>query len=130
MTHLEMKQTLKTHFSLNLNAYNKFYVNRSFKELFWLRSESRNVVSILHEYLNIYWIIISLGDSFWAPTSLQKLLRAKTKSFWAPTSLQKSLRAKTKLLSSFAEIEPLKAFFWFRSDFTKAVLISIVYLNI
>ena len=59
-----MQQTLKTHFALNLNAYNKFYVNRCFKELFRLRSDSRKVVSILNEYLNIYCIIISLRDSF------------------------------------------------------------------
>ena len=64
MTHLEMQQILKTHFALNLNAYDKFYLNRSFKGLFWLRSDSRKVVLILHEYLNIYCIIISLRDSF------------------------------------------------------------------
>ena len=75
-----MKQTLKTHFALNLNAYNKFYVNRSFKELFSLRSESRKVVLILHEYLNIYCVIRSLRDSVGAQTNFKKSPRAKTKS--------------------------------------------------
>ena len=77
-----MQQTLKTYFALNPSAYNKFYLNQAFKGLFWLRSDSTKVVLILHEYLNIYFIIISLRDSFWEPTSLQKSLREKTKSFW------------------------------------------------
>ena len=74
-----MQQTLKTHFELNLSAYNKFYLNRAFKELLWLRchyalklsaynqiyqnrafqgplwlqNESSNVVLILNEYFNV-----------------------------------------------------------------------------
>ena len=76
-----MQQTLKTHFALNLSAHNKFYLNRAFIGLFWLRSDSSKVVLILHEYWNIYCIIVSLTESFWAPTSLKKSLRKKTKSF-------------------------------------------------
>ena len=75
-----MQQTLKTQFALNLNACNKFYLNRAFKGLSWLRSDSSKVVLILHVYLNTYCIIISLRDSFSAPTSHKNSLRAKTKS--------------------------------------------------
>ena len=35
---------LKTHFALNLSAYNKVYLNRAFKGPFWLRSDSSKVV--------------------------------------------------------------------------------------
>ena len=59
-----MKQTLKTHFALNLSAFNKFYPNRAFKGRFWLRSDSNKVVLMLHVCLNIYCIIISPRDSF------------------------------------------------------------------
>ena len=76
-----MQQTLKTPLAPKLSAENKFYLNRAFKGLFWLQSESSKVVLILHEYLNIYCIIISLMDSFRAPTSHRKSLRVKTKSF-------------------------------------------------
>ena len=75
--HLEIQQTLKTHFALNLSAYNKFYLNKAFNGLFWLQSDSSKVVLNLHEYLNIYCIIISLRDSFLAPTSLKNSLHAK-----------------------------------------------------
>ena len=81
MTHLELQQTLKTHFPLNLIAYNKFYLNRAFKGLYWLRCDSTKVVLILIEYLNIYCVIISLRDSFGAQTNLKKSFRVKTKSF-------------------------------------------------
>ena len=77
-----MQQTLKTHFALNLSAYNKFYLNQAFKGLFWLRSDPRKVVLILNEYLNIYYVIIILRDSFIALTRLKKSVRTQTKSFW------------------------------------------------
>ena len=62
--HLEIQKTLKTQFALNLSAYNKFYLNRAFKGLLSLRSDSNKVVLFLHEYLNINCIIISVRDSF------------------------------------------------------------------
>ena len=77
---MEMKQTLKTHFELNLSAYKKFYINRASKWPFWLQSYSGKVVLILHEYLNIYYIIISIKNSFRTPTSQKNSFRAKTKS--------------------------------------------------
>ena len=72
---------LKTHFALNLSAYNKFYVNQAFKGLHWLRCDSSKVVLILNEYLSIYYVIISLSDLFGAQTNLKKSLCSKTKSF-------------------------------------------------
>ena len=108
-----MQQTLKTHFALNLSAYNKFNLNRAFKGLFWLQSDSSKVVLIQQEYLNVYCSIISLRDSFWAPTSLKKSLRVKLSPF-------------DKLCLNRA----FKGLFWFRSDTRKAVLIIHEYLNI
>ena len=75
---MEMKQTLKTHFELNLSAYKKFYIIRASKWPFWLRSYSGKVVLILHEYLNIYYIIISLRNSFGAPRSSKNTFHVKT----------------------------------------------------
>ena len=80
-THLELQQTLKTHFALNLSAYNKLYVNRAFKGLSCLWCDSSNVVLMLNEYLKIYYVIISLRESFGAQTKLKKSIRVKTKSF-------------------------------------------------
>ena len=80
MTHLDLQKTLKTYFALNLSAYNKFYLTRAFKGLYWLRCDSSKVVLILNEYLNMYCIIINLRDSFGVQTNLKNSLRAKTKS--------------------------------------------------
>ena len=41
MTHLDLEQTLKTYFTLNLSAYKKFYLNRAFKGLYWPNSAER-----------------------------------------------------------------------------------------
>ena len=71
----------KTLFTLNVNTYNKFYLNLGVKVLFRLRSESSKVVLMPNEYLNIYCIIISLRDSLRPPKSVKKSLRAETKSF-------------------------------------------------
>ena len=108
-----MQQTLKTHFAINLNAYNKFYVNLSFKGLFWLWSDSRTVVLILHEYLNIYCIIINLGTHF-------EHQQAFTSHY-------------AKKLSPFDKLclnRAFKGLFWFRSVFSKVVLIPNVHLNL
>ena len=68
---MELQHNLKTHFALNLSAYNKFYVNRASKGLCWLRWDPRKVVLILNEHLNKDYDIISLRDSFGAQTNLK-----------------------------------------------------------
>ena len=77
---MELQHTLKTHVALNLIAYNKFYVNRAFIELSWLRCDPSKVVLILNEYLNKDYDIISLRYLFGAQTNLKKSISAKTKS--------------------------------------------------
>ena len=74
-----MQQSLKTHFALNLSAYNKFLLIGAFKGLFWLRNDKSKVVLILHEYTNINFITISLRDSFGGQPSFENSLRTKTR---------------------------------------------------
>ena len=78
---MELQHTLKTHFAVNLSAYNKFYLNRAFKGLYWLRCDSSKVVLFLNTYLKIYCVIISLRDSFGAQKILKKSHHTKKKSF-------------------------------------------------
>ena len=111
--HLERKQSLKTHFPLNLIAYNKFYLNRAFKGLYWLRCDSTKVVLILIEYLNIYCVIISLRDSFGAQTNLKRSLRQKLSPF-----------------KNLCQNRAFKGVFGHRNDNCEVVLIPNEYLNI
>ena len=91
---MELQQTLKPHFALNLSAYDKFYRNRDFTGLFRLRSGSSKVFLILNEYLNIYCIIIWPRDLFGAPKALKSHFAQKLSPF-----------------NQLCLIEPLKVFF-------------------
>ena len=72
---------LKISLRAKSSAYNKFYLNREFKGLYWLRCHSSKTILTLNEYLNIYCVIISLRDSFGGSKNLKKSLRTKPKSF-------------------------------------------------
>ena len=110
---MELQQTLKTHFALNLSANNMFYLNRAFNGLFWLRCDSSKVVLTLNEYLNIYCVIIILKDLFGAETNFKKSLCAKLSPF-----------------NNLCLNRAFKKLFWHRSDSSKVILIQNEYLNI
>ena len=100
-------KTLELHFALNLSAYNKFYLNRAFKGLYWLRCDSSKIVLTLNEYLNIYCVIISLRDSFRAQTNLKKSLRQKLSPF-----------------KNLCQNRAFKGLFWHRRGSSKVYFLS------
>ena len=110
---MELQKTLKTHFVLNLSAFNKFYLSVAFSGLFWLRSDSCKVVLIINEYLNIYCTIISLRDAL----ELKKTLK---------THFAKKLSPFNNLCLNRA----FKELFLHKSDSSKVVLNPNEYSNI
>ena len=75
---MELQKAIKIHFAQKLNPFSKLFLNRVFKGLFWIRSDTSKVILIPNEYLNIQYIIISLSDSFRAQTLLKNSLQTKT----------------------------------------------------
>ena len=78
---MELQQTLKTHFALILSAYNKFYLNRAFKGLYWLGCDSSKAVLILNEYLNMYCVIVSLGTHLELQQTLKRHFALNTSAY-------------------------------------------------
>ena len=74
-------KTLELHFALNLSAYNKFYLNRAFKGLYWLPCDSSKVVYILNEYLPMYCVIVSLGTHLELKKTLKSHFAQKPSPF-------------------------------------------------
>ena len=81
--------------------------------LFWVRSDSNKVVLIPNVYLHVWYIIISLKDSFGPPKT------SKT-----------HFVLKLSLYNKFCLNRGFEGLFWLRSYPSKAVLIPNVYLHI
>ena len=90
---MELQKAIKSHFAQKLNPFNKLFLNRVFKGLFWLRSDTSKVILIPNEYLNIQYIIISLSDSFGAQTLLKTSLQTKTNLVYLVSSMLSLCRA-------------------------------------
>ena len=69
---LELKKVWKSHFALKQSYWNLFCRNWALKVFLWLQYESSKFSFIENEYMNIWYITISLRHSFGAPTSFKK----------------------------------------------------------
>ena len=110
---MEPQKTLETHFAFNLSADNKFYLDRAFKGLYYLPCDSSKVVYIINEYLNMYCVIVSLGNHLELEQTLKRHFALNTSAY-------------NKLYLNRA----FKGFYWLRCDSSKVFFILNEYLNI